>query len=68
MASMAAAKDRTPEAPRSAWEELAATGYDMSLLEASLRLSPLERLARHGRFLRMVTSLRHSVEGQRDRP
>ena len=47
---------------RDAWEELAATGYDVSLLEENLRLTPLERIRQHDRARAAVLELRRAME------
>jgi len=45
-----------------AWREAEAYGFDMSLIESNLRLSPRERIRRHNRALRTAISLREAVK------
>jgi len=47
--------------PSNAWKEAEAAGMDMSLLEANLRKSPLERIRAHDRALAAAISLRQAV-------
>ncbi len=46
---------------KSAWEQAAAEGIDMSLIEASLRRSPIERIRVHARALAAATQLMEAV-------
>ena len=50
---------------RSAWKEAEAAGIDMSLLEANLRKSPLERIRAHDRALATAMALREAVRRAR---
>jgi len=55
-----ARSDRLAEKPisyRSAWQEAAALGVDMNLLEDSLRLSPWQRLLENDSALALVRML-----------
>ena len=45
-----------------AWRAAAAYGYDMSLLEEMLALSPEQRLERHQRALDMILMLTENQE------
>lgn len=45
-----------------AWKEAEAAGFDMSLVEENLRMSPWERLLDHGRALRNAEMLQAAKE------
>ena len=45
-----------------AWKEAEAYGFDMSIVEANLRRTPLERIRIHNRALRTARRLRSAVE------
>ena len=51
-----------PDAPP-AWREACEYGFDMSLVEDNLRLTPEERLDRHQRALDMILELQ---KGRKD--
>jgi hypothetical protein len=59
--------DDTKPARVDAWAELQAEGYDISLLEANLRKTPLERIRAHDRALRTALALRQAMEEARAR-
>jgi hypothetical protein len=44
-----------------AWDEAAAAGIDMSLVEFNLRLSPAERIRAHARALALAEELRSAM-------
>ncbi len=52
---------------RDAWQEAAAAGVDVSLLEANLRLTPWQRIQRHSRALETVRLLRTAMESRHGR-
>jgi hypothetical protein len=54
---------REPEPPREsdAWQEAERFGCDMSLLEANLKKTPLERIRAHDRALSMAMALRRAM-------
>jgi len=45
-----------------AWREACEYGFDMSLVEDTLRLSPEERLERHQRALDMILELQEGCD------
>jgi hypothetical protein len=46
----------------SAWQVAEEYGFDMSLVEDNLRLTPWERIRRHSRALAMALTLRQAME------
>ncbi len=46
----------------SAWQAAEEYGFDMSLVEDNLRLTPWERICRHSRALNMALTLREAME------
>lgn len=46
----------------SAWQVAEEYGFDMSLVEDNLRLTPWERIHRHSRALAMALTLREAME------
>ncbi|MEK7270910.1 MAG: hypothetical protein AAB215_08235 [Planctomycetota bacterium] len=48
--------------PGPAWRAAEAAGYDMSLVEGALRLTPIERIRANDRALRMAVSLQKAME------
>jgi len=48
-----------------AWKEAEAYGFDMSIVEANLRRTPLERIRVHNRALRTAHLLREAMERYR---
>jgi hypothetical protein len=61
----AAAKPAPPDAGvrRSAWEEAADHGIDMSLVEAALRKTPAERVRAMEGAAELVRELQHAADG-----
>jgi len=56
-------KDTTAPAKEGpAWRAAAAYGFDMSLIECSLELTPAERIRQHSQALRTAALLRAGVE------
>lgn len=51
---------------RSAWDEAAAEGIDMSLIEDSLRRTPMERAEIHERVLALALELREAMQKRND--
>lgn len=45
----------------SAWQEAEAAGFDMSLVEENLRMTPLERTRQHERALNLAVQLREAM-------
>jgi hypothetical protein len=45
-----------------AWKEAEAAGFDMSLVEENLRMTPWERMVQHDRALRTAIMLREAME------
>jgi hypothetical protein len=64
---MSAREEAPCGATRTAWDRLAATGHDMSLLTENLRLTPLERIRQHDRALSAALALRRGIEELRAR-
>jgi hypothetical protein len=54
--------DQKSEPRRSAWDEAAAEGIDMSLIESTLRKTPLERIEAHERALALALELRKAMQ------
>jgi hypothetical protein len=54
--------------PGPAWRAAEAAGYDMSLVEEALRLTPIERIRANDRAVRMADSLRQAMEKRLGRP
>lgn len=52
----------------SAWDEAAAEGIDMSLIEDNLRKTPLQRIQAHDRALRLALKLRKAMQSRNERP
>ena len=50
-----------------AWKEVEAAGFDMSLVEENLRMTPWERIVQHDRALRTAIMLREALEKQNGR-
>jgi hypothetical protein len=48
--------------PETAWEAARAYGMDMSLLEANLQLTPLQRIRAHARALNEALLLREAMK------
>jgi hypothetical protein len=48
--------------PPSAWQAAQDAGFDMSVIEANLELTPWERILNHSRALAMLTELREAME------
>jgi len=48
--------------PGPAWKAAEAYGFDMSLIEANLALTPLERIRAHNRALNTALELRSAME------
>jgi hypothetical protein len=59
---MATKRHKKHKGSGSAWQEAAAAGFDMSLVEENLRMTPWERLVDHGRALRNAEMLRSAKE------
>jgi hypothetical protein len=55
-------EDQKTHPPRTAWEEAAAEGMDMSLIEDNLLKTPLERVREHDRALRLALKLRRAMQ------
>ena len=51
----------------SAWDLLARSGCDMSLLEDNLRKTPAERIKTHQRAVNTATILREAMDRSRDK-
>ena len=49
--------------PMTAWENAAALGIDMSLIESSLRATPDQRLRWHDQALQTVEMIEQAVKG-----
>ena len=57
----------TPLGPKGpAWKAAEDYGFDMSVVECSLRRTPAERLRDHARVLSMVARLRTAMRKKRD--
>ena len=54
--------------PGPAWRAAEKAGYDMSLVEEALRLTPIERIRANDRAVRMADSLRQAMEKRLGRP
>lgn len=48
-----------------AWEAARAFGFDLSLIETNLELTPAERVRKHSRALAMAIALREAGERSR---
>jgi hypothetical protein len=59
-------EDKQIKGASDAWEQAEAAGIDMSLLEANLRKSPIERIRAHDRALAAAISLREALRNQQD--
>ena len=53
---------RAPLAKGPAWKAAEAYGFDMSLIECSLELTPAERIRQHSQALKTAMMLRASVK------
>ena len=60
--------ERHGAASISAWEKARAYGIDMSLIEANLRKTPLQRIRNHARALASATQLREAMGKRHARP
>jgi len=47
-----------------AWKTAEAAGFDMSVIEANLRLTPWERILNHSRALNLALQLREAMQKQ----
>ena len=62
---MASARHASRSSRGPAWRKAERYGFDMSLLETSLRRTPAERAILHARALNTVLALRKAVEKSR---
>ena len=63
-----AAKEHTKrKEARSAWQEAEAAGFDMSLVEENLRMTPWERLLDHGRAMQTAMELQSALKKRHGR-
>jgi hypothetical protein len=62
------AKRQERRSDRSAWNEAAAAGLDMSLIELNLARSPRDRIRAHQRALATATALRAARERRQEGP
>jgi len=59
--------EHAPPAKGPAWKAAEEYGFDMSLIEAGLNLTPQERIRRHSRALKTAILLREAVERRHGR-
>jgi hypothetical protein len=64
---MATKRHKKHKGGGSAWRAAEAAGFDMSLVEVNLRMTPWERVVSHGRALRTALMLRAAMEQQHGR-
>ena len=62
---MASTRNISKSSHGPAWRKAERYGFDMSLLEASLRRTPAERVILHARALNTALALRKAVEKSR---
>lgn len=61
---MATSRHKKRKASRSAWQEAEAAGFDMSLVEMNLHLTPLARVRQHHRAINLARQLREAVKAR----
>jgi hypothetical protein len=54
-----------PSSQPDAWQEAERYGFDMSLIEANLRKTPLERIRAHDRALSLAMTLRKAMTAKK---
>ena len=60
-------KEEVPSpSEKSAWETAEDYGFDMSLIELNLQLTPLERCQQHDRAMNLAMEMRKAAESQID--
>lgn len=61
-------EQKPKDAGTSAWKAAEAYGFDMSLIEANMRLTPAERIRAHARTLALAIALRQQMKNRRAGP
>jgi hypothetical protein len=61
---MATKRHKKHKEARSAWQAAEAAGFDMSLVEENLRMTPLARARQHCRAINLALQLRAAVKAR----